>query len=102
MIMRLIACDAGNVHVIGPCPKCYDADGGLLLGNVTNVFEGRVQTVCMDCDEKVDYYIDAKKEQLWKLEPVEGRGIPSSDSQIKTKKSEEVDSEVKAKEPVLV
>ena len=87
MIMRLIACKAGNVHVIGPCPNCYNAQGGLSLGTVANNFEGRVQTTCLDCDENVDYYIDAQKEKLWKLEPVEGKGIPSSDPHIKTKKS---------------
>ena len=101
MIMRMITCDAGNVHVIGPCPKCYDDQGGLLLGSVSNVFEGRVQTVCMDCSEAVDYYIDAKKEQLWKLEPVEGRGIPSSSPQLKAKKAEESDTQLKAKEAVF-
>lgn len=101
MIMRMIACDAGNVHVIGPCPKCYDDQGGLLLGSVTNIYEGRVQTVCLDCNETVDYYIDARKEQLWWLEPVEGRGIPSSNPQIKAKKTEEADTEVRIKEAVL-
>lgn len=101
MIMRMIACDAGNVHVIGPCPKCYDAEGGLLLGSVSNVFEGRVQTACMDCAEVVDYYIDAKKEQLWKLEPIEGRGISSSSLQNKAKKADEADTGLKVKEAIL-
>ncbi|MFC2018007.1 hypothetical protein ACFLTQ_01730 [Chloroflexota bacterium] len=100
--MRLIACGVGNVHVIGPCPKCYDAQGGLLLGTVANTYEGRVQTICLDCDETVDYYINAQKEKLWKLEPVEGKGIPSSGPHIKAKKAEEEDTQVKTKEPVLI
>ena len=102
MIVRWISCEAGNVHVIGPCPKCYDTEGGLLLGTVANTYQGRVETICLDCDETVYYYFDAKEEKLWKLEPVEGKGYPSSGPQIKAKKSEDAKTEVNIKEPVLI
>ena len=78
MVMRLIACEAGHVHIIGPCPHCYYAQGGLLLGTVANDYKGRVHTICMDCGVTIDYYIDAKEEKLFKLESVEAKGSLSS------------------------
>lgn len=99
MIMRWIACGSGNVHILGPCPECYSAQGGLLFGTVANTYKGRVHTICLDCDKTVDYYTDAKEQRLWKLEPVEAKGSPKSDPHIKTKKADEPDTQVKAKKP---
>ena len=115
MIMRWIACGAGNLHIVGPCPECYASEGGLLVGTVANTHKGRVHTVCLDCNMAVDYYTDAKEEKLWKLEPVEAKGATSSnpniikeikakepDTQVKADNSEEVDAKGKTKAPALI
>ena len=101
MIMRWIACGSGNVHILGPCPNCYSAQGGLLFGTVAKTYKGRVHTICLDCDKTVDYYTDAKEEKLWKLETVEAKGSPTSDPHNKAQKANEADARGKAKEPVL-
>lgn len=98
MIMRFIACEAGYVHIIGSCPNCYHAQGGLLLGTVANNYAGRVHTVCMDCDMTVDYYIDAKEEKLWKLESVETKGSPSKSPQTIVKEARKLETQIMAKE----
>lgn len=74
MIMRWLACGKGNIHIIGPCSSCYATQGGLLMGTVGATHKGRVTTLCLDCGEEVDYYVDANEEAIWKLEPVEAKG----------------------------
>ncbi len=89
--MRLIACEAGYAHIIGPCPNCGYAQGGLLMGTVAKDYKGRVNTACMDCDMTVDYYIDSKEEKLFKLESVEIKGFPSKSPQVNTKEPKKMD-----------
>ena len=74
MSIRLLACGAGNTHLIGPCPNCYVSQGGLLVGTIPDTHKGRVIATCLDCGSMADYYVDAKAEQIWKLEPVESKG----------------------------
>lgn len=75
MIMRWLACGGGNIHILGTCPDCYATQGGLLLGTVASTHKGRVTALCSDCGNAVDYYVDAKDEKMWKLEPIEARGV---------------------------
>ncbi len=75
MIMRLLTCGAGSVHIVGPCPDCYADQGGLLLGTISATHKGRVPANCLDCGKVVDYYVDAPEDKIWKLEPVEAKGI---------------------------
>lgn len=79
MIMRWLACGGGHIHILGACPDCFVTQGGLLIGTVTNTHKGRVTALCMDCGKEVDYYVDAKDEMMWKLAPVEARGVSQAD-----------------------
>lgn len=74
MIMRWLACGAGSIHIVGPCPDCYATQGGLLMGTVASTHKGRVTTICLDCNKTVDYYVDAHEEKIWKLDPIEAKG----------------------------
>jgi len=75
MNMRWLVCGAGSVHIVGPCPDCYGEQGGLLMGTVANTYRGRVTARCLDCGRSVDYYVDANEERIWRLEPVEAKGV---------------------------
>lgn len=75
MVMRWIACSAGSVHIIGPCPECYAKDEGLIMATVPLTHTGRVTAKCLDCDKAVDYYVDADEEKIWRLVPVEAKGM---------------------------
>jgi hypothetical protein len=75
MIMRWLSCGTGSVHIVGTCPDCYATQGGLLLGTAAAGFAGRISAKCVDCGKNIDYYIDASQEKIWKLDPVESRGV---------------------------
>lgn len=75
MIMRWLACSAGSVHIVGPCPECYAKEGGLIMGTVTLTYSGRVTGKCLDCNKAIDYYVDANEEKIWRLDPVEAKGM---------------------------
>ncbi len=75
MIMHWLMCGAGSVHIAGPCPVCYANEGGLIMGTVTLTYAGRVTAKCIDCNSAVDYYVDANEEKIWKMEPVEAKGM---------------------------
>jgi hypothetical protein len=47
----------------------------LLLGTAAAGFAGRISAKCVDCGKNIDYYIDAAQEKIWKLDPVESRGV---------------------------
>ena len=98
MIIRLITCEAGHVHLIGPCPYCYHFEQGLLSGTVANDYKGRIHTVCMDCSNEVDYYIDAKEETLFELESVETKGSPSKSLQTIVEEAKKLETQIIAKE----
>jgi hypothetical protein len=38
---------------------------------MTRTFHGRTTTACATCGERVDYYVDAEQQTLWKMEEVE-------------------------------
>ena len=101
MIMRWLACGAGNVHLLSSCPKCYATQGGLLVGTISSTHKGRVTALCLDCGYAVDYYVDAQEEKIWKLESIEAKGPRAVDTSIKAKGSRVVDTPIKIGEPVL-
>jgi len=74
MLMRWLSCGGGSIHIVGACPNCYSTKGGLLLGTVASTHKGRVSAKCLDCDNEVDYYVDAHDEKIWKMDPVEAKG----------------------------
>jgi len=74
MAIRWLECGTGNLHIVGPCPRCGDRRGGLLLGTVAGTFRGRITAKCTDCNEAVDYYVDAHEGRIWSLVPVEAKG----------------------------
>ena len=75
MTLRWLACGAGNLHIVGPCPDCSATQGGLILGTVASTYRGRITARCVDCNKTVDFYVDAHEEAIWKMEPVEARGL---------------------------
>jgi len=75
MKLRWLVCGGGNLHIVGPCPSCYSTQGGMILGTVASTFKGRISAKCVDCTTIVDYYVDANEEKIWKLEPVEAKGM---------------------------
>jgi len=75
MAIRWLECGAGNLHIVGPCPRCGESRGGLVLGTVAGTYKGRVTARCTDCAEAVDYYVDAHEGRIWSLEPVEVKGV---------------------------
>ena len=79
MIIHWIKCGGGAIHIIGPCPYCYDTKDGLLVGSMGNTYKGRVTAECQDCNKTIDYYVDVKEEKIWKLEPLEARGSQALD-----------------------
>lgn len=52
------------------CPK-----GGLLLGTVGNGYAGRMAAKCVDCGKAMDYYIESAEQKVWKLDPVDSKGV---------------------------
>lgn len=79
MIMRWLTCGGGNVHIVGPCPFCFETIGGLLMGTVSKNQKGRTTARCLDCGKSMDYYVDAQEERIWRLEPVEAKRTKSAD-----------------------
>jgi hypothetical protein len=45
------------------------------MGTVTLTYSGRVTGKCLDCNKTVDYYVDANEEKIWRLDPVEAKGM---------------------------
>jgi len=68
--VRYIICDAGNIHVIEPCPRCHSNHGGLLAGTAIKGHKGMVTATCSDCGETAAYYIDSVEERVWATEPM--------------------------------
>ncbi len=69
-ILRWMVCQDGDVHVVGPCPRCFESTGGWLMGTSGTVSEGITRAQCSDCDEIVDYYVDPETEQVWKAQAI--------------------------------
>jgi len=75
MQLRWLVCGQGNVHIVGPCPDCYATEGGLILGTVASTYKGRITAKCVDCGKTMDYYVDASEGRIWRLEPVDAKGM---------------------------
>ncbi len=71
MNVRWLQCGAGNLHIVGPCPRCDT--GGLLVGTVAGTFKGRIAAKCADCGHGVDYYVDAGDGRVWLMVPTEAK-----------------------------
>lgn len=71
MVVRWVSCKSGYRHIVGPCPHCYSTQGGLLAATVVNPIEGLTTLECPDCHKTVEYYIDSKKEQIFRLDDLE-------------------------------
>lgn len=74
MTMRWLECGAGSIHIVGPCPDCYTAQGGLLLGTAASTYRGRLTARCIDCGKAIDYYVDSPEGRIWLLQPIESKG----------------------------
>ncbi len=75
MVMRWLECSGGNIHLVGPCPTCFEQGGGLIVGTVSSSYKGRITAKCFDCGEMQDYYVDAQEGKVWKLEEIEAKGL---------------------------
>ncbi|MFC2000443.1 hypothetical protein ACFLXE_06805 [Chloroflexota bacterium] len=72
-MLRWLVCGGGNLHIVAPCPSCHGTQGGLLLGTVAIAFRGVARVGCADCNEVVDYYVEASQGQIWRLDEQEVR-----------------------------
>lgn len=68
--LRWLVCEEGDVHVFGPCPRCFHTSGGMLLGSTLTASRGIARVTCTDCDETIDYFVDPQQQQMWKAEAV--------------------------------
>jgi hypothetical protein len=69
-ILRWLACEDGDVHIFGPCPRCFHTSGGMLLGSSSTVSKGIARVRCTDCDETIDYFVDPQQQQMWRAEAI--------------------------------
>jgi hypothetical protein len=49
--LRWLVCEDGDVHIFGPCPRCFHTSGGMLLGSTLTASRGIARAKCTDCDE---------------------------------------------------
>jgi hypothetical protein len=68
--LRWLVCEDGDVHIIGPCPRCFHTGGGMLLGSTLTASRGIARAKCTDCDETIDYFVDPQQQQMWKAEAI--------------------------------
>jgi hypothetical protein len=76
MTVRWLSCGTGNMHIVETCAGCYGTQGGLLLGTFATGYAGRISAKCVDCGKAKDYYVDSTVGNVWRLEPVESKGVP--------------------------
>ena len=68
--LRWLVCEDGDVHVFGPCPRCFSTSGGMLLGSALAESRGIARARCTECSETIDYFVDPDKQQVWKAEAI--------------------------------
>jgi len=68
--LRWLVCEDGDVHIFGPCPRCFHTNGGMLLGSSSTASRGIARAKCTDCDEAIDYFVDPQQQQMWKAEAI--------------------------------
>ncbi|MDM7999711.1 MAG: hypothetical protein QUS33_06860 [Dehalococcoidia bacterium] len=69
-MLRWLVCEEGDVHVFGPCPRCFSTSGGMLIGSTLAASRGIARAQCTDCGESIDYFVDPQQKQMWKAEPI--------------------------------
>lgn len=69
-ILRWLACEDGDVHIFGPCPRCFHTSGGMLLGSTSPACRGIARAKCTECNETIDYFVDPQQQQMWKAEAI--------------------------------
>ena len=67
---RWLVCEDGDVHIFGPCPRCFSTSGGMLLGSTLTSSRGIARAQCSDCGETIDYFVDPQQQQMWKAEAI--------------------------------
>ncbi len=68
--LRWFVCEDGGVHVFGPCPRCFQTSGGMLLGSTLPECKGIARARCTECGETIDYFVDQQHEKVWKAEAI--------------------------------
>ncbi len=68
--LRWLVCEDGDVHIFGPCPRCFSTSGGMLIGSTLTASKGIARVRCTDCDETIDYFVDPQQQQMWKAEAI--------------------------------
>jgi hypothetical protein len=68
--LRWFVCEDGGVHVFGPCPRCFQSGGGMMLGSTLPESRGIARARCTECGETMDYFIDPRQQQVWKAEAI--------------------------------
>ncbi len=68
--LRWFVCEDGGVHVFGPCPRCFQSAGGMMLGSALPESGGIARARCAECGEAIDYFIDPRQQQVWKAEAI--------------------------------
>ena len=68
--LRWLVCEDGDVHVFGPCPRCFSTSGGMLLGSTLTASRGIARVKCTDCDETIDFFVDPQQQQVYKAEAI--------------------------------
>ena len=68
--LRWLVCEDGDVHIVGPCPRCFQSSGGMLIGTSETATGGITRAECADCGETIDYYVDPENQQIWKAQVI--------------------------------
>ena len=68
--LRWFVCEDGGVHIFGPCPRCFQSGGGMMLGSTLPESRGIARARCTECGETMDYFIDPRQQQVWKAEAI--------------------------------
>lgn len=68
--LRWLVCEDGDVHIFGPCPRCFHTSGGMLLGSTSTASRGIARAKCTECGETIDYFVDPQQQQMWKAEAI--------------------------------
>ncbi|MBN2099681.1 MAG: hypothetical protein JW753_08805 [Dehalococcoidia bacterium] len=68
--LRWLICEDGDVHIFGPCPRCFSTNGGMLIGSSLTASKGIARAHCSDCGETIDYFVDPQQQQMWRAEAI--------------------------------
>ncbi len=68
--LRWFVCERGDIHVFGPCPRCFQTNGGMVTGSALPESRGIARATCTECGETIDYFVDSQHQQAWKAEAI--------------------------------